>query len=411
MSEAKTIETRSSPHALTFVLITVLIDMIGLGIIIPVLPRLIEGVAHVDIARASVIGGWLFVAYSAMQFLFGPILGNLSDAHGRRPILLLSIGGLGVDYLLTAFAPTIAWLFLGRLIAGICGASYSAANAFIADITRPEERAKAFGMIGAAFGVGFALGPALGGLLAGLGPRAPFFAAAALSLANLVYGYFVLPETLPPEKRRPFALSRANPLGTLIAFRHHPFLLGAGLVLFLHFLANNVYPAIWAYYTIYRYGWSEFYVGLSLAAFGVITGIVQGGLVGAIIRHLGEWRTAAICLALEAVVLVAYGLANRGWMIYALLGFSSLAGIAMPAINAMMSHQVDDDAQGELQGAISGLMGITAILSPAMATQLFGVFAGKEAVIELPGAPFFAAAIIAALALLAFLAVPEKRET
>lgn len=401
--------SKASPHALTFVLITVLIDMIGLGIIIPVLPRLIEDVAHVDIAQASVIGGWLFVAYSAMQFVFGPILGNLSDAHGRRPVLLISIGGLGIDYLLTAFAPTIAWLFLGRLIAGICGASYSAANAFIADITRPEERAKAFGMIGAAFGIGFALGPALGGLLAEFGTRAPFFAAATLSIANLVYGYFVLPETLPPEKRRPFALSRANPLGTLIAFRHHPFLLGAGAVLFLHFLANNVYPAIWAYYTIYRYGWSEFDVGLSLAAFGVITGVVQGGLVGGIIHRLGEWRTAAICLALEAAVLVAYGLASKGWMIYALLGFSSLAGIAMPAINAMMSHQVGDDEQGELQGAISGLMGITAILSPLMATQLFGLFAGKGAVIELPGAPFFAAAIIAALALLAFLAVPEKR--
>lgn len=402
-------ETKTSPHALTFVLITVLIDMIGLGIIIPVLPRLIESVAHVDIAQASMIGGWLFVAYSAMQFVFGPIIGNLSDAYGRRPVLLLSIGGLGIDYLFTAFAPTIAWLFLGRLIAGVCGASYSAANAFIADITKPEERAKAFGMVGAAFGVGFVLGPALGGVLAQFGDRAPFFAAAALSIANLIYGYIVLPETLAPEKRRPFELKRANPLGTLIAFRHHPFLLGAGLVLFLHFMANNVYPAIWAYYTIYRYGWSEFDVGLSLAAFGVITSVVQGGLVGFIIRHLGEWRAAAISLTLEAGVLIAYGLATKGWMIYALLIFSALSGIAMPAINAMMSHQVDDDAQGELQGAISGLMGITAILSPAMATQLFGLFAGKDAMIQLPGAPFFAAAIIAALALFAFFAVPEKR--
>ncbi|WP_448951900.1 TCR/Tet family MFS transporter [Labrys neptuniae] len=402
-------ETKTSPHALTFVLITVLIDMIGLGIIIPVLPRLIESVAHVDIAQASVIGGWLFVAYSAMQFVFGPIIGNLSDAYGRRPVLLLSIGGLGIDYLFTAFAPTIAWLFLGRLIAGVCGASYSAANAFIADITKPEERAKAFGMVGAAFGVGFVLGPALGGMLAQFGDRAPFFAAAALSIANLIYGYIVLPETLPPKRRRPFALKRANPLGTLIAFRHHPFLLGTGLVLFLHFMANNVYPAIWAYYTIYRYGWSEFDVGLSLAAFGVITSVVQGGLVGFIIRHLGEWRAAAISLILEAGVLIAYGLATKGWMIYALLIFSALSGIAMPAINAMMSHQVDDDAQGELQGAISGLMGITAILSPAMATQLFGLFAGENAMIQLPGAPFFAAAIIAALALFAFFAVPKKR--
>lgn len=401
--------SKTSPHALTFVLITVLIDMIGLGIIIPVLPRLIEDVAHVDIAHASVIGGWLFVAYSAMQFLFGPIIGNLSDAYGRRPVLLASVAGLGVDYLLTAFAPTIAWLFLGRLIAGICGASYSTANAFIADITTRENRAKAFGMVGAAFGIGFTIGPALGGLLSHFGDRAPFFMAAGLSIANVIYGYFVLPETLSPGRRRPFTLKRANPLGALVAFRRHPLLLGLGAVLFLQFLATNVYPAIWAYYTIYRYQWSELEVGLSLTAFGVITAIVQGGLVGPFIARFGERMAAVISLTVECVIAVGYGLATHGWMIYALLVVGALQGIAMPAINAMMTHEVEEDAQGELQGAISSLMGISAIVSPFLGTQLFGMFAGPGALMELPGAPFFLTAILSVVALWMFVGVPRRR--
>ena len=329
--------SKTSPHALTFVLVTVLIDMIGLGIIIPVLPRLIEDIAHVDIARASVIGGWLFVAYSAMQFLFGPIIGNLSDAYGRRPVLLLSVAGLGVDYLFTAFAPTIAWLFLGRLIAGICGASYTTANAFIADITEPENRAKAFGMVGAAFGIGFTLGPALGGLFSHWGDRAPFFLAAGLSIANLVYGYFVLPETFAKEKRRPFVLARANPLGSLIAFRRHPLLLGFGSVLFLHFLATNVYPAIWAYYTIYRYQWSELEVGLSLAAFGVITAIVQGGMVGPFIKQFGEWTAAVISLTVECIIAVGYGLASPR------LDDLCAAGRRRASGHRHAGHQRDDD--------------------------------------------------------------------
>jgi MFS transporter, DHA1 family, tetracycline resistance protein len=402
--------SKSSPHALTFVLITVLIDMIGFGIVIPVLPRLIEDIAQVDIARASVIGGWLFVAYSAMQFLFGPIIGNLSDAYGRRPVLLISVAGLGVDYLLTAFAPSIAWLFLGRLIAGVCGASYTTANAFIADITAPKNRAKAFGMVGAAFGVGFTLGPALGGMVSQLaGDRAPFFLAAGLSIANLVYGYFVLPETLPDEKRRPFTLGRANPLGALIAFRKHPLLLGLGTVLFLHLLATSVYPAIWAYYTIYRYQLSELEVGLSLAAFGIITAIVQGGLVGPFIKRFGERAAAIISLTVECLIAVGYGLASQGWMIYALLGVGALQGIAMPAINAMMTHEVDEDAQGELQGAISSMMGISSIASPLLGTQLFGLFAGPSALAEIPGMPFFMTAILGVVALWLFAAMPGKK--
>lgn len=396
-------DKKPGKHALSFVLLTVLIDMIGIGIILPVLPGLIREIAHADLSRASVIGGWLFVAYSAMQFLFGPTIGNLSDAYGRRPILLLSIAGLGVDYALTAFAPNLFWLFTGRLVAGVCGASYSTANAFIADITEPEDRAKAFGMIGAAFGVGFIIGPALGGLLAEFGHRAPFFAAAGLSIANFIYGWIVLPETLPPEKRRGFDLARANPLGALIALRRHPILLTFGVVLFLHFLATNVYPAVWAYYTIYRYGWSEWEVGLSLAAFGVVTAIAQAGAVGPIIKRIGEYWAAAIALLVELVVGLGYALATRGWMIYALIVAGALQGLAMPAINAMMTKEVDDDAQGELQGAISSLMGIAAIFGPWMAAQLFGAFTGDQAIIELPGAPFLAATVLSLAALWIFM--------
>lgn len=397
-----------SRHALTFVLITVLIDMIGIGIILPVLPGMIRDIAHADLSQASVIGGWLFIAYSAMQFLFGPLVGNLSDAYGRRPVLLLSVGGLGLDYAFTAFAPSLGWLFAGRIIAGVCGASYSTANAYIADITAPQDRAKAFGFVGAAFGIGFILGPAIGGLLASFGHRAPFFAAAALSLANLAYGYFVLPETLAPDKRRAFAWRRSNPLGALAAVRQHPVVMSFAAVLFLHFVATNVYPAVWAYYTIYRYGWSEWQVGLSLACYGLVTAIVQGAMVGPFIKRFGERMAALVSLSVELIIAFGYALATRGWMIYALLVVGALQGIAMPAINAMMTHAVEEDAQGKLQGAISSLMGISSIIGPLIAAQLFGAFTGADAIVELPGAPFLAAAALSAVALWMFAAVPAQ---
>ncbi|MBV9635815.1 MAG: TCR/Tet family MFS transporter [Methylobacteriaceae bacterium] len=399
-------DRRPGKHALTFVLLTVLIDMVGLGIVLPVLPGMIGDIAGVDVSEASRIGGWLLVAYSAMQFLFGPVIGNLSDACGRRPVLLLSVFGLGIDYAVTAVAPSVAWLAAGRLIAGVCGASYSTANAYIADITAPGERAKAFGMIGAAFGIGFIIGPALGGFLGEFGHRVPFFAAAGLSLANVLYGYLVLPETLPREKRRPFRLERANPLGALAALRRHPMVIAFAVTLFLHFLATNVYPAIWAYYTIYRYGWSEWEIGLSLAFFGALTALVQGGLVGPFIKRFGERTTAIISLSVEVVIAIGYVFAVRGWMIYVLLVVGAVQGIAMPAINAMMTHRVGEDAQGELQGAIAAITGVTAILGPLMATQLFGAFTGAGALVELPGAPFVATAVLSAIALWVFVRAP-----
>jgi DHA1 family tetracycline resistance protein-like MFS transporter len=390
---------KPSKHALTFVLLTVTIDMIGMGIIMPVLPGMIGSIAGVGVSDAARIGGWLLVAYSAMQFLFGPVIGNLSDAYGRRPVLLLSILGLGIDYAVIAFAPSIGWLFLGRFIAGACGASYTTANAFIADVTAPEDRAKAFGLIGAAFGIGFVVGPALGGLMAGFGHRAPFFVAAALSLLNAAYGFLVLPESLPAEKRRPFRMARANPLGALLAFRRHPIVLAYGLTLFLHFLATNAYPAVWAYYTIYRYGWSEWQVGLSLALFGAVTAGAQGGLVGPFIARFGERAAAIVSLIVEVVIALGYAFATQGWMIYVLLVVGALQGIAMPAINALMTRQVGEDAQGELQGAIAGIIGITAVVGPLLATQLFAGFTGPSALLELPGAPFVATALLSLLAL------------
>ncbi len=389
-------------HALAFVLVTVLIDMIGIGIILPVLPAMIGSLAGVQVSGASTIGGWLMVSYAAMQFLCGPLLGNLSDAYGRRPVLLLSVAGLGIDYALTAFAPSIAWLFVGRLVAGLFGASYSTANAYIADITAPAERGKAFGMIGAAFGVGFVIGPAIGGLLGEFGPRVPFLFAAGLSLLNLAYGWLVLPETLPPERRRPFSLSRANPAGALVALSRHPVVLSFAAVLVLHFLATSAYPAVWAYYTIERYGWTEWQVGLSLATYGIVTAVVQGGLVGPLIRRFGEWRAAVIALSVEAGVAFAYAAATQGWMIYVLLVAGALQNIAMPAINAMMSQRVGPDEQGELQGAVSGLSGITSIVGPLVATQLFGAFTGPAAPVYLPGAPFLASGLMSMCALWLF---------
>ena len=390
-------------HALTFVFITVVVDMIGIGLILPVLPALIRELAHVDVAQAAVIGGWLLVAYSAMQFLCGPIVGNLSDAYGRRPVLLLALGGLGIDYVLCAFAPSIAWLFLGRLLAGTFGASHVTAYAYITDVTPADQRAKAFGMIGAAFGIGFVIGPAIGGLLGAYGPRVPFMAAAVLALANVAYGWFVLPESLPPEKRRPFRFKRANPVGSLAVLRKDPLLRDFGVVLFLHFLATAAYPAIWAYYTIYRYGWSELQVGLSLAVYGIVTAAVQGGLVGPIIARLGEWRTALLALCVEVAAGFGYGIASAGWFIYVLIVVGAPQNIALPAINAMMTRRVGASAQGELQGALASITGITAIIGPLIATQLFGHFTGPQAPMELPGAPFFAAMLLSAVAAWLFL--------
>jgi len=382
-------------HALVFVVITVLIDIIGFGLILPVLPRLLVELTGDTVNQAAIDGGWLAFVYAVMQFVCAPLLGNLSDRYGRRPVLLFAVGALGVDYIVMGFAPTLAWLFLGRTIAGIAGASFTPAYAYVADVSPPDKRAQSFGLISAAFGVGFILGPALGGLLGQLGTRTPFFAAAALSLVNLVYGTFVLPESLPLEARRPFEWRRANPLGTLLQMRKHPVVLGLLGALFLWMVAHQVMPSTWTFYTKFRFGWSEAMIGASLAAAGVVMAISQATLMRVLVPRLGERRTALTGIAVASVGYFGYGIATAGWMMFAWLGTWLLGALVMPSTNALMSHRVDKSAQGELQGAVASLFGLSSIVGPPLMTQLFGRFSAPDAPVHLPGAAFFASTLLA----------------
>ena len=395
--------------AVVFVFITVFLDMVGFGLVMPVLPRLIEEVSGSDLAGASIWGGWLFFAYGGMQFLFGPALGNLSDAFGRRPVLLLSVFGLAVDYLLTAFAPNLVWLFVGRVFAGLCGASYTTANAFLADITAPEDRAKVFGMMGAAFGLGFVIGPAIGGLLGEFGPRVPFFVAAGLAGLNFLYGWFVLPETLPPENRRPFSWARSNPVGALKVFASYRGVVPLSAVMFLYFLSTAVYPAIWAFWGIAAFGWSEAMVGLSLAAFGLITAIVQGGLTGPVVKRLGERRAVAFGLVMAVIALFGYGLAGGLVTVLILLVIHAPEGFVHPALTALMSREAPEDAQGELQGGIASLQSIGMLLGTVLFSQVFGWFMSPGAWIVSAGAAYFLAGVMLALTLVFFLSLKEAK--
>ena len=400
---------RPGKFAITFVFITVFLDMVGFGIVMPVLPRLIEQVSGADLAGATVWGGWLFFAYGGMQFLFGPAIGNLSDAVGRRPVLLLSVFGLAVDYLLTGFSPTMIWLFVGRVFAGICGASYTTANAFLADITKPEDRARMFGLMGAAFGLGFVIGPAIGGLLGSFGPRVPFFVAAGLSILNFVYGLLVLPETLAPENRRPFSLARSNPIGALKVFARYHGVVPLSAVMFAYFLATSVYPAIWAFWGIAAFGWSEATIGLTLAAFGVITAVVQGGLMGPVVKWLGEFNTAVFGLVMAVVVLVGYGLAPNFLTILVLIVLHAPEGFVHPALTALMSHQAPADAQGEIQGGIASLQSIGMLIGTLLFAQVFGWFMQPNAIIVSPGVGYFLAAVILAGAVGYFITLRETK--
>lgn len=394
-------------RAVLFLTALVLIDTVGFGIIIPVTPALIMDLGDVDVSQAAVIGGWLFFSFAITQFLAAPVLGNLSDRFGRRPVLLLSLAMFGIDYLLMGFAPTLALLFVGRVLAGIPGTSYTPAFAYIADVTPPEDRARRFGMLGAAFGVGFILGPAIGGLLAGFGPRAPFFAAAALAFLNLLFGWFVLPESLPVERRRAFSWKRANPVGALGHLRDHKGLLALAAVFFLVGLAGQVYPTVWSFYTIHRFGWTERLVGMSLAFAGVMMAISQGGLTGVLLPRLGEWRGAVVAMAASALGFLGFALATQTWMMFAWMTTSLLAGLGMPALSALMSRKVPPDQQGELQGANASLMSLASVVAPLVLPPLFGAFARPDAVIPFPGAPFLASAILSVLAIALLLVVPR----
>jgi len=390
---------RARTPAVPFILVTVLLDMLGIGIIVPVLPSLVTSMYGEGISAGSAVFGWFAASYALMQFVFSPVLGSLSDTYGRRPIILLSLLGAGLDYLLMALAPTLSWLFLGRVISGITGASVTAANAYIADVSPPEQRGRNFGLVGACFGVGFVLGPALGGLLARYGLRAPFVAAAVLNLANALYGYFVLPESHLPARRRPFAWRRANPLAALAALRVHREVFGLAAVVALERLAHDSLPSTWVLYTMYRFQWSELQIGLSLATVGVMSVIVSGGLTGVVIARWKERRALLVGLLVSAVSFVAYGLATAGWMLYATIVAGSLGSVAGPAMQALITRRVAAGEQGAVQGALSSIRGVTGIVAPLLATGLFGFFTSPAAPVVVPGAAFLMSALLLCAAL------------
>ncbi len=397
--------------AVGFIFITLLIDIIGFGIIIPVMPSLIAHLKNVDISTASKYGSLLMFAYAVVQFICAPVLGNLSDKYGRRPVLLFSLFGFGINYLFLALAPTYGWLFVGRIIAGITGASMTTGAAYIADISTPENRAKNFGMIGAAFGLGFIIGPVIGGLLGGFGTRVPFYAAAVLALLNWVYGYFVLPESLQKENRRSFEWKRANPVGSLLHLKKYPAISGLAVSILLVYIASHAIQSNWNYFTMYRFSWNERMVGISLGVVGILVATVQGGLIRIVNPWLGNEKSIYSGLALYAIGMLLFGLATQSWMMFAFLIPYCLGGIAQPALQAIMSEHVPPNVQGELQGAITSLMSLAAIIGPLLMNNLFYYFTHSEAPVHLPGAPFLLAAVLMAVsAIIAFRTLhPNKR--
>ena len=396
--------------ALGFIFITLLIDITGWGIIIPVFPKLIEELIHSDISTASRWGGWLAFAYAITQFLFAPVLGNLSDRYGRRPVLLASLFGFGVDYLFLSFAPTIGWLFVGRVIAGITGASITTAMAYIADVSTQEDRAKNFGLVGAAFGLGFIIGPAIGGLLAGFGSRVPFLAAAGLAFLNWMYGYFVLPESLPKEKRRKFEWKRANPLGSLLHLKKYPAISGLIFSLVLVYIAAHAVQSNWTFFTIEKFHWTPKLIGISLAVIGALVAAVQGLLIRVVNPVLGNERSIYYGLGLYALGLLLFAFASQSWMMFAFLIPYCLGGIAGPALQATISNHVPGNEQGELQGALTSLMSVTTIIGPPMMTNLFAYFTSPGAPMHFSGAAFLLGAVfMLASALLAYAVLKKEK--
>ena len=398
----------ASRFALLFIFITMLVDTIGLGIIIPVIPKIIAELTGHNLPPAQALseaaryGGWLFFVYALMQFLCAPLIGNLSDRFGRRPVLILSLLALGLDYLLTGLAPTIIWLFIARILSGAAGASYSTVNAYIADVSPPEKRAANFGLTGAAFGVGFIVGPAIGGTLGEYGARLPFFVAAGLALANALFGFIVLKESLAKAQRRPFDAWRANPFGAFKSLGRFPMIVGLFGVVILMRLAHDANPSVWTYYTMLKFHWTTRDVGWSLMAVGAMTAIVFGFLTRIIIPRIGEERSVYIGLACGAIGFSGYAFSTEGWMIFAWMVPWSFMGLVNPSLNSIMSKLVGPTEQGELQGALACLGSLTSIVSPPLLTNLFSYFTGTSAPVYFPGAAFLAAAIFLVLAAFAF---------
>ena len=364
--------------ALAFIFITVLLDILAFGMIIPVFPHLIASFYNGNLSQAAIVHGLFASVFMVMQFVFSPVQGALSDRYGRRPVILLSNLGLGLDFILMAVAQTLPLLFIGRILSGITAASFSTANAYIADVTPPEKRGAAYGKLGMAFGIGFVLAPAIGGILGDLHPRAPFWVAAGVSLCNFCYGYFVLPESLPGDRRTPFSWRRANPVASLKYLGHHPEVFALATVIFLMQLAHVVYPSTFVLYADFRFGWGIRMVGYTLALVGILSAIVQGGLIGRIIKAFGERRTLFIGLAFGAAGFGLYGLAPTGGWFWAAMPVAALWGIAMPAAQALITRQVSPTEQGRLQGAIVSLSSVAGIIGPTLFTRAFAAVSGHQ---------------------------------
>lgn len=398
-----TLSNTSHRNIIGFVFVTLLIDSMGFGIILPVLPQLIMGVAGYTLAEAAVYGGWLMMVYALMQFIFSPIMGNVSDRFGRRPVLLLTLLLLGVDYMIMAWAPSLFWLFFGRMVAGIAASTYSTCYAVIADTTPAEKRTQTFGIVGAAFGIGFILGPVVGGLLGSFGERLPFVAAGCLAFLNLTFGFFVMPETLPAKERRRFDWRRANPAGTLMSLRKYPMVIGLILAYFLFMLGHHVLPSVWSYFTIERFSWSARQVGVSLAFTGLMMVFTQAVLLQKVVPRVGQYNAALMGFGFCIVSFIGYAAASSGMMLYLFLIPGALQGFVMPSINGIMSGQVPANEQGELQGGVASMSSLTAIISPPLMTYVFAYFSADTAPIYFPGAPFALAAVLTLLGMIVFL--------
>jgi len=387
--------TKVKPQAaLGFIFVTLLIDIIGFGIIIPVLPKLIQHLIHGNLSDASRYGGWLAFAYAFMQFICAPLLGNLSDKYGRRPVLLASLLGFSIDYTFLAFAPSIGWLFVGRLIAGITGASFTTASAYIADISTPEKRAQNFGLIGAAFGLGFIIGPVLGGILGQYSTKLPFIAAAVLALINALYGFFILPESLSMDHRRKFEWKRANPVGSLMQLKKYPAISGLVVSLILIYIAAQAVQSTWTFFTMEKFSWNEAWVGYSLGFVGIMSALVQGWLIRLTIPKLGQQKSIWIGLLFYSAGLFLFAFATKGWMMFAILVPYCLGGIAGPALQGLISQEVPPNEQGELQGGLTSLMSATTIIGPPLMTSLFAYFTSKSAPVQFAGAPFMMGGVL-----------------
>lgn len=399
---------KSNKTALLFIFITILVDVIGIGIILPIIPDLIMELTGEGTHMAVIYGMWLTTAFAGMQFLFSPVLGEISDKYGRRPILLIALLGLSIDYLIHAWAPTLMWLFVGRFLAGITGASFTVASAYIADISTKENKAKNFGLIGAAFGLGFIIGPGIGGFFGEIDIRLPFYIAAGLTFANFLFGWFFVPESLPVENRRPMNLLKMIPGVSLVSLRNYK---GVLLLIFAFFLANlagQALPSTWSYYGIERYDWSPKEIGISLMVVGLLVAIAQGFLVGVLVKKLGKKRVIILGFLLWTIGMFLFSLASEPWMLYAFLIPYALGGVAGPTVQGLISNQVSEKEQGNLQGAITGLISITAILGQLIFSPVFYFFTRPEGAIYFPGASYALAAIFLFIAFL-FASLAMKR--